>query len=95
MCVPCSANKCRIRESDLQAARLCIIFSNWYQAAFFIMEIPMSRLPLLLCTALILAACGYKGDLYLPKQDDKAQFGAVQTGLQFQPIQPQNQPQHD
>ncbi len=55
----------------------------------------MSRLPLLLCTALILAACGHKGDLYLPKQDDKAQFGAVQTGLQFQPIQPQNQPQHD
>ena len=55
----------------------------------------MSRLPLLLCTALLLAACGYKGDLYLPKQDDKAQFGAVQTGLQFQPVQPQNQPRHD
>ena len=60
---------------------------------------PMSRLPLLLCTALLLAACGYKGDLYLPKQDDKAQFGVVQTGLQTglpnQPVQPQNQPRHD
>ena len=32
MCVPCSANKCRIRESDLQAARLYIIFLNWYKA---------------------------------------------------------------
>ena len=28
MCVPCSANKCRIRESDLQAACLYIIFLN-------------------------------------------------------------------
>ena len=55
----------------------------------------MPRLPLFLLTALFLAACGYKGDLYLPKQDDKAQFGAVQTGLQFQPVQPQNQPRHD
>ena len=32
MCVSCSANKCRIRESDLQAARLYIIFLNWYYA---------------------------------------------------------------
>ena len=31
MCVPCSANKCRIRESDLQAAYLYIIFLNWYE----------------------------------------------------------------
>ncbi len=30
MCVPCSANKCRIRESDLQAVCLYIIFLNWY-----------------------------------------------------------------
>ena len=30
MCVPCSANKCRIRESDLQAACLYIIFLNGY-----------------------------------------------------------------
>ena len=33
MCVPCSANKCRIRESDLQAAYLYIIFLNWYNKA--------------------------------------------------------------
>ena len=32
MCVPCSANKCRIRESDLQAACLYIIFLNWYNS---------------------------------------------------------------
>ena len=30
MCVPCSANKCRIRESDLQATCLYIIFLDWY-----------------------------------------------------------------
>jgi hypothetical protein len=35
MCVSCSANKCRIRESDLQAARLYIIFLNWYKPKFF------------------------------------------------------------
>ena len=33
MCVPCSANKCRIRESDLQSAYLYIIFLNWYNKA--------------------------------------------------------------
>ena len=31
MCVPCSANKCRIQESDLQAARLYIIFQVGYK----------------------------------------------------------------
>ena len=31
MCVPCSANKCRIRESDLQTACLYIIFLNGYK----------------------------------------------------------------
>ena len=30
MCMPCSENKCRIRESDLQAACLYIIFLNGY-----------------------------------------------------------------
>ena len=34
-----------------------------------------------LAAALALAACGYKGGLYLPKEQDKAGFGAVQTGL--------------
>ena len=33
MCVACSTNKCRIRESDLQAACLYIIFLNWYNEA--------------------------------------------------------------
>ena len=34
------------------------------------------------------SACGFKGSLYLPKESDKAKFGAVQTGLQLenQPI---------
>lgn len=30
-----------------------------------------------------LAACGYKGDLYLPKDNDKARFGVIQTGIDF------------
>lgn len=47
---------------------------------------------LLLCT---LAGCGYKGDLYLPKEHDPAQFGAVQTGLSIEPINPKNLPQND
>ena len=33
--------------------------------------------------AFLLAACGYKGDLYLPKENDKAQFGVIQTGIDF------------
>ncbi|WP_066079808.1 LPS translocon maturation chaperone LptM [Bergeriella denitrificans] len=37
-------------------------------------------------SALLLAACGFKGNLYLPKEDDKAKFGVIQTGLPiFQP----------
>nr|WP_306807999.1 lipoprotein [Neisseria meningitidis] len=32
-------------------------------------------------TALLLSACGYKGDLYLPKEGDKARFGVIQTGF--------------
>ena len=34
--------------------------------------------------ALLLSACGFKGSLYLPKESDKAKFGAVQTGLQLE-----------
>lgn len=33
---------------------------------------------------LSLSACGFKGDLYLPKEDDKAKFGVIQTGLQLE-----------
>ncbi|MDU4300934.1 MAG: lipoprotein, partial [Eikenella corrodens] len=41
-----------------------------------------------LAAALLLSACGYKGDLYLPKESDRARFAPVQTGLQFSPIAP-------
>lgn len=37
---------------------------------------------ILICTAIVaLSACGYRGDLYLPKENDKARFGVIQTGL--------------
>lgn len=32
---------------------------------------------------LALNACGYKGDLYLPKPNDDAKFGVIQTGIDF------------
>ncbi|MCP2040960.1 putative small lipoprotein YifL [Neisseria sp. HSC-16F19] len=50
------------------------------------------RLFLIWGTAALLAACGYKGDLYLPQKDDKAQFGPVQTGLGMQPLPPVQSP---
>lgn len=50
------------------------------------------RLLLLLGTATLLTACGYKGDLYLPEKDDKARFGPVQTGLDIQPLPPVHSP---
>lgn len=53
------------------------------------------RLFRLCCICALLAACGYKGDLYLPKAGDKARFGAVQTGLSLQAIPPQSLPSHD
>ena len=39
-------------------------------------------------TAAVAAALLLRGSLYLPKESDKAKFGAVQTGLQLenQPI---------
>lgn len=41
----------------------------------------------LLCAVLLLTACGYKGDLYLPKESDPNHFDAIQTGIEFtQPI---------
>lgn len=36
-----------------------------------------------LLLSLQLAACGFKGDLYLPKENDDAKFGAIQTGIDF------------
>lgn len=53
------------------------------------------RLLLITISLALLNACGYKGDLYLPREDDKARFGAVQTGLYPSPVQPQNQAHHD
>lgn len=44
----------------------------------------MPKLPLaLILFALSLAACGFKGDLYLPKENDKNKFGVIQTGIDF------------
>ncbi|WP_274585305.1 lipoprotein [Neisseria leonii] len=40
-----------------------------------------TSLALLPAAALLLSACGYKGDLYLPREGDKARFGVIQTGL--------------
>ncbi|XXQ69093.1 LPS translocon maturation chaperone LptM [Neisseriaceae bacterium B1] len=38
---------------------------------------------LIILSCVLLAACGYKGDLYLPKENDKARFGVIQTGIDF------------
>ena len=44
----------------------------------------MPKLPLtLILFTLTLTACGFKGDLYLPKENDKNKFGAIQTGIDF------------
>lgn len=31
----------------------------------------------------LFSACGYKGDLYLPRDDDKNRFGVIQTDIDF------------
>lgn len=38
-----------------------------------------------------LTACGYKGDLYLPHEDDPNRFGVIQTGWEWQ-SQPTERP---
>ena len=44
----------------------------------------MPKLPLtLILFTLTLTACGFKGDLYLPKENDKNKFGVIQTGIDF------------
>lgn len=35
----------------------------------------------LLAAAFVLSGCGFKGDLYLPKEGDNARFGVIQTGI--------------
>lgn len=47
------------------------------------------NLTIALCLLPFLAACGYKGDLYLPKENDKARFGVIQTGLDWRKPNPQ------
>ena len=56
----------------------------------------MSRL-LFLCmiTTGLLSACGYKGDLYLPKEKGKSKFGTIQTGLSIEPIDQKKLPKND
>lgn len=49
-------------------------------------------LPILSCALLV--ACGYKGDLYLPKENDKNQFGVIQTGLEWESTSPKTQEPH-
>ena len=46
---------------------------------------------------LSLTACGFKGDLYLPQENDKHKFGVIQTGIDFrrdasEPAAPQANP---
>lgn len=48
--------------------------------------------------SILLSACGYKGNLYLPKENDKARFGVIQTALPIYPqagevVQPKNSSQ--
>ena len=57
------------------------------------------RMTRFVCIALVfsvcLTGCGYKGNLYLPKENDQTRFGVIQTGLSIEPINPQNLPSHD
>ena len=39
-------------------------------------------------TLFALSACGFKGDLYLPKDHDDAVFAPVQTGIGLKPPAP-------
>lgn len=45
---------------------------------------PKMIVPVLLVLS-TLGACGYKGDLYLPKKNDNATFGPIQTGIGLAP----------
>lgn len=55
----------------------------------------MSRLLILCLISSLLTACGYKGDLYLPKEKGKVKFGPVQTGLTIEPIDQRKLPKND
>lgn len=49
----------------------------------------MKPISCLAAAAVLLAACGYKGNLYLPKEGDNQKFGPIQTGLEFGKRQPE------
>lgn len=68
--------------NDLKCRAFCQFLK---QPALFnspISVIMMKNIAYLLLS-LQLAACGFKGDLYLPKENDDAKFGAIQTGIDF------------
>ncbi len=41
----------------------------------------MKPILLPLTVVLLFSACGFKGELYLPKENDKQKFGVIQTGI--------------
>lgn len=43
----------------------------------------MMKITLYTLTIFMLSACGYKGNLYLPKENDDARFGVIQTSIDF------------
>ncbi len=49
----------------------------------------MKAIYLALMATVGLSACGFKGDLYLPKDDDKQKFGVIQTGIGINDSVPQ------
>ncbi|MBP3221046.1 MAG: lipoprotein [Neisseriaceae bacterium] len=49
------------------------------------------KFALFLMTLFALSACGFKGDLYLPKDHDDAVFAPVQTGIGLKPPAPDEQ----
>lgn len=52
----------------------------------------MTRYAVFLLLFTTLSACGFKGDLYLPKDDDNAKFSPIQTGIGLKPpTQEENQ----
>ena len=38
-----------------------------------------------LCSIFLLTSCGFRGDLYLPQDNDPATFGVFQTGIGMKP----------
>ncbi|MBR3482228.1 MAG: lipoprotein [Neisseriaceae bacterium] len=43
------------------------------------------KLAIIFATLFALSACGFKGDLYLPHDDDDATFSPIQTGVGLKP----------